>query len=144
MNPSMVVAIIGVLTVVLGLGGLVSPEFVMHSVVGFAVDPAFSENFVRGEARAVYGGLFSVIGLHTLWGAMHLQAHRQRVLLVGSLWLGLGIGRLIGIAVDGGPGALGWFSVAFEAAIGGTLLACAFTAGRRVEIGHGATSAAAG
>ena len=144
MNPSMIVAIIGVVSVLLGLGGLASPHLVMHRVVGFAVDPGFSEYFVRGEVRAVYGGLFTMIGLHTLWGAMDLQAHRQRIFLVGTLWLGLCVGRLISIAVDGSPGALGWFSVAFEAVIGGALLACAFAGPRRAEVRAAATGAVPG
>ena len=144
MNPTMVVAVIGVLTVGMGLFGLASPDFVMHRVVGFAVDPAFSEFFVRGEARAVYGGLFTVIGLHTVWGALDLEAHRGSVVLIGTLWLGLCIGRLISIAIDGSPGALGWFSVAFEAVLGGALIACALTGRRRVEAPYGAASATAG
>jgi hypothetical protein len=128
MNPSMIVAVIGAVTTLLGVGGLVSPEFVMHRVVGFTVDPAFAENFVHGEVRAVYGGLFTVMGLQTLWGAMDLPVRRHRVLLLGTLWLGLCAGRLLGIAVTDGPGALGWLSVAFEAVIGGALSACAMLA----------------
>src|SRR6185436_14225034 len=127
MNARLIVAVVGAVTVLLGLGGVVAPAFVMQRVVGFAVDPGFSANFVHGEARAVYGGMFTVLGLQTLWAAIDPRAHRQRLLAVASLWLGLCVGRLIGIAIDGSPGALGWFSVAFEATFGGALLACAFS-----------------
>jgi hypothetical protein len=125
MNPRIVTAAIGVMTTILGIGGLVSPTLVMERVVGFAVDPSFSENFVRGEVRAVYGGLFTVIGVITLLAAMDVAAHRGRILLVGCLWLGLCGGRLVSVAADGGPGTLGWLSVAFELIVGGLLVASA-------------------
>ena len=123
MNPRIVVLVIGIITTVLGIGGLISPSFVMERVVGFAVDPSFSENFVRGEVRAVYGGLFSVLGFSTLFAAMDVHENRGRVLMIGLLWLGLFGGRLIGAMVDGSPGLLGWLSVVFELAMGGLLVA---------------------
>jgi hypothetical protein len=127
MNARLIVMILGTVTVLLGLGGVVAPQFVMQRVVGFAVDPGFSANFVHGEVRAVYGGMFAVLGLQTLWAAIDPHAHRQRLLVVASLWIGLCVGRLISITIDGSPGALGWFSVAFEAVFGAALLACAFS-----------------
>jgi hypothetical protein len=129
MNPRVVTAVIGVLTTVLGIGGLISPQLVMERVVGFAVDPSFSENFVRGEVRAVYGGLFTVMGVATLLGAMDLAAHRGRVLWLGLLWLGLCGGRLVSVAVDGPAGLWGWMSVAFELIVGGLLVASSMMAG---------------
>jgi hypothetical protein len=125
MNPRIVTLVIGVVSTVLGIGGLISPSFVMERVVGFAVDPAFSENFVRGEVRAVYGGMFTVLGVATLLTAMDVYTHRARLLLIGFLWLGLCGGRLVGVVVEGSPGVLGWFSVAFELIIGGLLVASA-------------------
>jgi len=125
MNPRIVVLVIGILSTVLGIGGLISPTFVMERVVGFAVDPSFSENFVRGEVRAVYGGLFTTIAVATLLATTDVHAHRGRVMLIGCLWLGLCGGRLIGVVADGSPGLLGWLSVAFELVIGGLLVASA-------------------
>jgi hypothetical protein len=125
MNPRIVTLAIGVVTTVLGIGGLISPALVMERVVGFAVDPSFSENFVRGEVRAVYGGMFTVLGVSTLLAGMDVYNHRARVLLIGFLWLGLCGGRLLGAVVEGSPGLLGWLSVAFELAIGGLLVASA-------------------
>jgi Domain of unknown function (DUF4345) len=135
MNPRIVVLVIGIVSTVLGVGGLISPTLVMERVVGFAVDPAFSENFVRGEVRAVYGGMFTVLGVATLLAAMDVYAQRARVLLIGFLWLGLCGGRLIGVAVEGSPGLLGWFSVAFELIIGGLLVASATMAWPPVAVG---------
>jgi hypothetical protein len=128
MNPRIVTLVIGLVSTVLGIGGLISPTLVMERVVGFAVDPAFSENFVRGEVRAVYGGMFTALGVSTLFAAMDVYAYRAQVLLIGSLWLGLCGGRLIGVVVEGSPGLFGWFSVAFELVVGGLLVASAMMA----------------
>jgi len=125
MNPRIVTLVIGIASTIFGIGGLISPAFVMERVVGFAVDPAFSENFVRGEVRAVYGGMFTVVGIATLLAAMDVYAHRARILLIGFLWLGLCGGRLIGAVVEGSPGLFGWFSAAFELVVGGLLVASA-------------------
>jgi hypothetical protein len=134
MNPRIVTLVIGIVSTVLGIGGLISPTLVMERVVGFAVDPAFSENFVRGEVRAVYGGMFTVVGVATLLAAMNVAQHRARILLIGCLWLGLCGGRLLGVVVEGSPGLLGWLSVAFELIIGGALVASA-TMARPVAVG---------
>jgi hypothetical protein len=128
MNPRSITGIIGALTAALGVLALISPTIVMQRVVGFAVEPSFSENFVRGEVRAVYGGLFGVLGVLTLLSAMDLAMHRSRVLLIGLLWLGACGGRLVGVTVDGSPGLLGWLSVAVELVVGGTLVAISMTA----------------
>jgi hypothetical protein len=128
MNSRTITAIIGAVTVLFGIGGLVSPEMVMQRVVGFAVDPSFSENFVRGEVRAVYGGLFTVMGAYTLQAAADPHSHRSRILFIALLWLGLCAGRLVSVAVDGDPGGWGWMSVAFELVVGGLLATAALTA----------------
>ena len=128
MNPRIVAIVIGILTVLMGIVGLVSPDMVMTRVVGFAVHPAFSEYFVRGEVRAAYGGLFFVLGLVTLSAVLDPAAARQRLLIAGSLWLGLCGGRLIGALSDGSPGGWGWFAAAFELAFGGLLVAAALMA----------------
>jgi hypothetical protein len=133
MNPRIVTAAIGVLTTILGIGGLISPQLVMERVVGFAVDPSFTENFVRGEVRAVYGGMFTVLGVATLLSAFDLGAHRGRVLWIGLLWLGLCGGRLVSVAVDGPAGMWGWMSVAFELVVGGLLVAAATMAGGEAQ-----------
>lgn len=134
MNPRIVILVIGVITTVLGFGGLISPTFVMERVLGFGIDPSFSENFVRGEVRAVYGGMFTVLGVATLLATTDVYEHRGRVLLIGFLWLGLCGGRLISAMVDGSPGLLGGLSVAFELVIGGLLV---FSAMRAQPLGTG-------
>ena len=130
MNPRIVTAAIGVLTTILGIGGLISPQLVMERVVGFAVDPSFSENFVHGEVRAVYGGMFTMLGIATVWAAVDLATHRGLVFWIGLLWLGLCGGRLVSVAVDGPAGLWGWMSAAFELTIGGLLVASSMMGGR--------------
>jgi hypothetical protein len=131
MNPRVVTAAIGVLTTILGIGGLISPQFVMERVVGFAVDPSFTVNFVHGEVRAVYGGMFTVLGIATIWAAVDLATHRGRVLWIGLLWLGLCGGRLLSVAVEGPAGLYGWLSVVFELVVGGLLVVSSMMAGEK-------------
>lgn len=114
--------------VLLGVGALLYPGLVMEKVLGFAVDPRASANFVRGEVRAAYGGIFTVAGIYTVLAAMDPYAQRGRILFVGMLWLGACTGRLFGVAADGSPGLFGWLSAAFELAGGIALVVAAQTA----------------
>lgn len=93
----------------------------MARFLGYAIDPSFAENFVRGEVRAAYGGVFTVIGIFTLLSAPTPALHRGRLLLLACLWLGLGGGRLISAFIDGSPGGFGWFAMSFELVVGAVL-----------------------
>jgi hypothetical protein len=112
---------LGAITVAMGVAGLVSPDRAM-ALVGFA--PSTEANRVTAlcEARAVYGGLFTVLGAFTLWGAIDPPGKRAALLMAGLLWLGLFGGRLLGISIDGSPGILGWVAVVWEAAFGMALV----------------------
>lgn len=123
MNPRLTTSVIGVLTTIMGVVALVYPELVMQRVLGFAVDPQFTGAFVRGEVRAAYGGIFTVMGIYTVLAAMDPATNRGRILMIGLLWIGACLGRLYGVAADGSPGAWGWLSAAFEAVVGGMLVA---------------------
>jgi hypothetical protein len=123
MNPRITTTAIGVLTTIMGVVALTYPELVMHHVLGFAVDQAYPVNFVRGEVRAAYGGIFTVIGIYTVLAAMDPATNRGRILMIGLIWLGACLGRLYGVVIDGTPGAWGWVSATFEAVIGGMLIA---------------------
>ncbi len=122
MSPRITIVVIGLLTMIFGVLALFYPELVMTRVAGLEVHPSFSENFVRGEVRAVYGGLFTVIGAYTVLSAMDPTANRGRLVFIGLLWLGIAAGRLFGVVVDGGPGIRGWLSLIFEAGLGGALV----------------------
>lgn len=125
MNARIVTAVIGILTILLGVTALVAPQFVMDRLVGFAVHPSFSANFVRGEVRAAYGGFLTVLGFLTALAAADPGANRARIFRIGLLWLGVCGGRLVGVVVDGNPGLWGWLSALVELAAGGLLIAAA-------------------
>ena len=123
MNPRLTTTVIGVLTTVMGVLALAYPELVMQHVLGFAIDPQFTQAFVRGEVRAAYGGIFTVMGIYTVLAAMDPATNRGRILMIGLLWIGACLGRMWGMVVDGYPGAWGLFSAIFEVVIGGLLVA---------------------
>ena len=121
MNPRVVAGVLGAITLLMGLYGLASPAGVL-GFVGFAPMTPTEPALAYGEARAVYGGLFTVLGAFTLWGAIDPAGKRSALLMAGLLWLGLCAGRAIGISIDGNPGILGWVFLVFEAAFGMALV----------------------
>ena len=108
----------------LGAAGLVYPERVL-GLIGFSVQNPSHAAAAMGEVRATYGGLFLVMGLAALLGALDPVAHRGRLRLIGLLWLGAGAGRLLGVYLDGNPGLPGWAAVIFELLVGGALVVAA-------------------
>jgi hypothetical protein len=121
MNPRVVAGVLGAITLVMGLFGLASPARVLD-FVGFAPTTPTEPALAYCEARAVYGGLFAVLGAFTLWGAIDPAGKRSALLMAGLLWLGLFAGRTIGISIDGNPGIFGWVGVVWEAAFGMALV----------------------
>jgi Domain of unknown function (DUF4345) len=128
MNSRTITGVIGAITLLFGIVGLFWPEVVMTRVVGFSVLPSFSANFARGEVRAVYGGLFTLLGIYTLLAATNPVAHGGRIFFLGLIWLSFLAGRMVGVVVDGSPGVTGWVSAAFELVVGGLLIFAAQTA----------------
>src|SRR5262249_56618405 len=86
MNGRAVIAVVGVLTVFLGVYGLVRPDGVLAWVGLDLLNTNRRAGLV--EARAVYGGLFLVLGVFTLWAAISPRRHRGELLLIACLWLG--------------------------------------------------------
>jgi len=121
MNPRVVAGVLGAVTVVMGLAGLASPQRTMD-FVGFAPRVPTEPVLAYCEARAVYGGLFTVLGAFTLWGAIDPPGKRSALLMAGLLWLGLCAGRAIGVSIDGNPGVIGWIGLVWEAAFGALLV----------------------
>jgi hypothetical protein len=121
MNPRVVAGALGAITLLMGLAGLVTPDRSM-AFVGFAPSTEANRVLALCEARAVYGGLFAVLGAFTLWGAIDPAGKRSALLMAGLLWLGLCAGRSIGISLDGNPGIFGWVGVVWEAAFGMALV----------------------
>jgi len=121
MNPRVVAGVLGAITTIMGLAGLASPERTM-AFVGFAPLVPSQPVLALCEARAVYGGLFTVLGAFTLWGAIDPPGKRSALLMAGLLWLGLCAGRSLGISIDGNPGLMGWIAVVWEGTFGAALV----------------------
>jgi hypothetical protein len=117
MNPRVVAGALGALTLLMGLYGLAYPAGVLD-FVGFQPAVPTEPALAYGEARAVYGGLFAVLGGFTLWGAIDPPGKRAALLMAGLLWVGLCAGRSLSIFIDGNPGIMGWIGVIGEAAFG--------------------------
>ena len=124
MNGRAIAAVIGVITLILGGMGIAYPREVLQWV-GFDL---LSTNPQAGlaEARAVYGGFFLMMGVFTVWAATSPRAHRGELTLLGCLWLGLFVGRMVGVSIDGNPGLLNTVAAALEAIIGGLLIAAPY------------------
>jgi uncharacterized protein DUF4345 len=129
MNARIVVAVVGAVTLLLGLGGLFRPEWVMN-FVGYAVASNAPKTLVQGEVRAVYGGMLIVAAVFTLLSVPDPREHQGRLLLLGLLWIGAGAGRMFGVFADGNPGIFGWLSLALELGGGAALIVASQTAGR--------------
>jgi hypothetical protein len=127
MNGRVVTAIIGIITLLFGIVGLVYPDRVLFWV---GLD-LLSTNRQAGlvEARAIYGGLFLVLGVFTLWASMSPRAHRGELLLIAFLWLGAFAGRMVGVSIEGSPGLLNTLVAIFELIVGGLLLAAPYLGG---------------
>ncbi len=121
MNPRVLAGVLGAITLLMGLMGLVTPDRSM-AFVGFAPSTEANRVLALCEARAVYGGLFTVLGVFTLWGAIDPPGKRSALLMAGFLWLGLCAGRSLGVSLDGNPGIFGWIGVVWEAGFGAALL----------------------
>jgi hypothetical protein len=127
MSPRVVTIIAGIVITGLGIAGLLYPERVL-GLLGLAYANPSHMASALGEVRATYGGLFVVMGCFTLFAALDPNAHRSRLLFVGLLWLGMCLGRLFGVYVDGNPGLPGWLAATFELVVGGALVAAAQSA----------------
>ena len=121
MSPRVVAGALGAMTLLMGLYGLASPAGVLD-FVGFSPSIPTEPALAFGEARAVYGGLFTVLGAFTLWGAIDPPGKRSALLMAGLLWLGLCAGRVLSVSIDGNPGIMGWVFVLWEGAFGTALV----------------------
>ena len=121
MTPRIVAGTLGAITLVMGLYALASPGDLLP-IIGLSPAVPTEPALALGEVRAVYGGLFAVLGAFTLWGAIDPPGKRAALLMAGLLWLGLCGGRLLGVSIDGSPGIMGWIFVVWEAVFGLALL----------------------
>jgi len=121
MKPVVITTTVGLLTLALGCVGLFDPLLIM-GFVGFDTASASYSAAALSEVRALYGGLFVVLGAYTLLAAANPGNHRARLVLIGLLWLGILGGRIFGMWMDGFPGVKGSASAAVELLMGIGLL----------------------
>ena len=76
---------------------------------------------LSSEVRAA-GGIILVSGLIVALGAVRHAWSRTSVMVASGVFLALGLGRLVGIALDGFPGAGVIQGMAIELALGGLAL----------------------
>ena len=121
-----VAGIVGPSRILLGLYGLASPGRRPRLRRLLARRRPPSRALAYGEARAIYGGLFAVLGgLHALGRHRPGGQAVAPLLMAGLIWLGICAGRLLGVSIDGNPGVFGWFGVVGEAALGMALVSAA-------------------
>lgn len=118
----LVIALVGATLVGMSFSGLFQPGYII-GLIGFSPERAPGP-YQLAEVRAVYGGLFAVIGIFTMLSAVDPVAHRGRLVALGWCWLGLAGGRLLGAALDGPIGLQGWAFVLIEVVAGLAVLAC--------------------
>jgi hypothetical protein len=130
MSSRTILAIVGAVLVAMGVGGLLNPGLILWWI-GFQIATSSAPAYSLGEVRAVYGGLFAVIGIFTMISAIDPAANRGRLVALGCCWLGLGAGRLLGAMIDGDPGLWGWTFIVLELAAGALVVTLALFAGER-------------
>ena len=130
MSTRFVTGLAGLFFLALGIGGLVNPRWVMD-FVGYSSTAATP--LALGEVRAVYGGLFAVMGLFTIVAATNPPGNRGALLLIGLLWFGVCGGRLAGAYLDGDPGLPGWIAAGVEFLLGVVMTSVALSAKAKPE-----------
>ena len=130
MSSRTILAFVGAILVAMALGGLFNPGLIVWWI-GFSIANPTAPAFSLGEVRAVYGGLFAVIGIFTMISAIDPAANRGQLVVLGCCWLGLGGGRLLGAMVDGDPGLWGWAFIVLELGAGALVVTLALFAGER-------------
>lgn len=116
------IALNGLTALGFGVFGLVSPQGIADAV---SLTPQNAFGF--GEIRALYGGMWTAMGLLLLGSLRTLAStphgtHAERVRTIGLCWVGLPLGRGLGALLqgtEGGP-AIGYLLA--EVAMIATLL----------------------
>lgn len=132
MNPKILTALIGIITIAFGVAGLVYPAQVMD-FAELAAETPTTPVAALGEIRAVYGGMLVGLGIATVWAALDPVTRRPTLTLLGILWLCVFGGRMWGVAVDGNPGLVGWLNATMELVAGTLLVAAPYMGGRTAE-----------
>lgn len=125
MNGRIVGGLVGLGILAFGLMGLFYPVQTM-SFAGFSPASESMRAQAYGETRAIYGGVFTVLGVFAIFAASNPITHRRLLLLIAMVFYGVLIGRMVGISIDGNPGVFGWAGAALEVTTGSLLLAATY------------------
>lgn len=101
------------LTLVLGLLGLLNPILTLR-LIGLEV----AEPRGLGEARALYGAMFLMMGGFMLWALSTRPRARGVLRFAASLWLASALGRLLSLILDGPLSLGGILLLAFDLVVG--------------------------
>lgn len=88
--------IAAVLTLVIGLLGLINPFLVLRLTGLEVVEPRG-----LGQARAVFGALLTTLGGFMIWALSARPRARGVLRLASFLWLASALGRLLSLFLDG-------------------------------------------
>ena len=113
--------------IVLALNGLI---FLGYGLLCFLVPTTLTSAAGLGmettvaatEVRAMYGGLECAIGVLFLLAALRESLLEPGLIAGVTVFAGLGVGRALGIAVEGGPGAYNVVAVIYELGSAGLML----------------------
>ena len=124
------------LTVILGLLGLLNPILVLRITGLDVVEPRG-----LGEARALFGAMFLTMGGFMLWALAARPRARTVLRFAAFLWLASGLGRLLGLLIDG-PFSIGSVALlAFDLVVGAGAYLGSTEAGRERDTRKGESSA---
>jgi hypothetical protein len=116
-----ILIVLALVLVVFGGWRLVDP-IGFYAFNGLALpDEAGLLSEVRGA-----GGVIMVLGLVVALGVFRPAWSGTSIVLAAVVFLSLGLGRLLGIAFDGSPGAEVMFGMAIELVLGGLALVAFF------------------
>ena len=112
--PLVLVSVVAAFFFAMGAVALANPQRI---VAYFGTDALTRDG--RNEVRAVYGGFGVALAL-LLLASLWLPALRSGVLLaVCVALLGMAVGRLLSVAVDGSPGFFPWLFCGVEVVLAG-------------------------
>ena len=111
MTRPILLYVIGTIFALIGVAGLVSPQFVV-TPVGITLP----DRTARSEIRAVYGGMCLGIGVFLILAGAHSPLHHAGLALSALMLWGLVLGRVLALALEGNPRRVIWIYFAIELA----------------------------
>lgn len=130
MSSRNVLWILGILMLASGVWVLFYPQQAMNWV-GLAPLVPTQPAAALAEVRAIYAGPLVVLGGWALFAGFSPERHRDSILLMGLVWLGIGAARFFGLSREGTYQLTSVVFGVVELLVGALLLWCSFSAGRK-------------